>query len=178
LEPRLDRWVYGKNRRIVLVGDAAHPPAPYIDQGAQMGVEDAGTLALLLKELCLDDLALLLKELCLDEEGNLDLTNFGQATRIYEKLRIPRTSKVLDSSKHLGSLQDRRSHTTSQAIEEDMLKGEVMMNDTLPIMFTGATYNYSEEVMMALLQEKRWKSTERTSMNSCTQAKIRCERHL
>jgi len=30
LEPRLTRWVYGKNSRIVLLGDAAHPPVPYV----------------------------------------------------------------------------------------------------------------------------------------------------
>ena len=39
LEPRLDRWVYGKKGRVVLVGDSAHPPVPYVGQGAQMGTE-------------------------------------------------------------------------------------------------------------------------------------------
>jgi len=30
MEPRLKKWSFGKNRRIVLVGDAAHPPVPYM----------------------------------------------------------------------------------------------------------------------------------------------------
>ena len=39
LEPRLSQWVYGTRGQVVLVGDAAHPPVPYLGQGAQMGVE-------------------------------------------------------------------------------------------------------------------------------------------
>ena len=30
MNPRLKQWAYGKNKRIVLVGDAAHPPVPYM----------------------------------------------------------------------------------------------------------------------------------------------------
>lgn len=30
MKPRLKQWAYGKNKRIVLVGDAAHPPVPYM----------------------------------------------------------------------------------------------------------------------------------------------------
>lgn len=30
MNPRLKQWVYGKNKRVVLVGDAAHPPVPYM----------------------------------------------------------------------------------------------------------------------------------------------------
>jgi salicylate hydroxylase len=36
LEPKLKTWVNG---RIVLCGDAAHPPVPYVGQGAQQGME-------------------------------------------------------------------------------------------------------------------------------------------
>ena len=38
--------------RAVLLGDAAHPPGPYIGQGAMMAMEDAGTLSLLLGHYC------------------------------------------------------------------------------------------------------------------------------
>lgn len=30
MNPRLKQWAYGKNKRVVLVGDAAHPPVPYM----------------------------------------------------------------------------------------------------------------------------------------------------
>jgi 2-polyprenyl-6-methoxyphenol hydroxylase-like FAD-dependent oxidoreductase len=30
MKPRLKQWAYGKNKRVVLVGDAAHPPVPYM----------------------------------------------------------------------------------------------------------------------------------------------------
>ncbi len=143
LSPRLDRWIYGKNRRIILVGDAAHPPVPYVGQGAQMGVEDAGTICLMLKHLCMD------------ETGTFNLKHVGEAGRIYEKIRIPRTSKILDISKSLGMLQDTRSHDTIDAeLRELHIIGEVMMNETLPAMFPGATYDYKNDVMEAILEEK------------------------
>lgn len=143
LNPRLDRWVYGKNRRIILVGDAAHPPVPYVGQGAQMGVEDAGTICLLLKHLCLD------------RDGQFNLKHIGEAGKIYEQIRIPRTSKILDCSKSLGALQETRSHDTIDAELRDLfIEGEVMMNDTLPVMFPGATYDYRRDVTEAILEEE------------------------
>lgn len=30
MDPRLEHWAFGKNKRIVLIGDAAHPPVPYM----------------------------------------------------------------------------------------------------------------------------------------------------
>jgi 2-polyprenyl-6-methoxyphenol hydroxylase-like FAD-dependent oxidoreductase len=141
LNPRLQEWVYGKNRRIILVGDAAHPPVPYIGQGAQMGVEDAGTLTVLLKNLCM-------------KNGNLELGRFGDAMKIYERLRIPRTSKILDCAKQLGSLEESRTMSALSGLQELIIQGEVLMNDTLPVMFPGATYNYLEDVAEAIAEEQ------------------------
>jgi hypothetical protein len=107
-----------------------------------MGVEDAGTIALLMQYMCIDN------------DGNSDLTNFGEATRIYERLRIPRTSTVLDCSKQLGGMEKDRSKNGKNVLSELLIQGEVMMNKTLPVMFTGATYNYSQEVTNALLVEE------------------------
>jgi salicylate hydroxylase len=45
------KWVEG---RCILLGDAAHPPVPYIGQGAMMAFEDAGIAAVLLKQFCVD----------------------------------------------------------------------------------------------------------------------------
>ncbi|KAL3944761.1 MAG: hypothetical protein SGBAC_001180 [Bacillariaceae sp.] len=138
LEPRLQKWVYGRNRRIILVGDAAHPPVPYVGQGAQMGVEDAGTLTLLLKNLCSS------------APGDLNLKRLDEATKLYEKLRIPRTAMVLDCSKQLGKLQESRTNKSEVGLQELILQAEVMLNDTLPVMFPGATFNYREEVVHAI----------------------------
>jgi 2-polyprenyl-6-methoxyphenol hydroxylase-like FAD-dependent oxidoreductase len=69
----MERWVYGN--RIVLLGDAAHPPVPYTGQGAQMGLEDAGCLALLIQKLCLDTY------------GSFRVDKFSEAMQIYEDLR-------------------------------------------------------------------------------------------
>ena len=109
-----------------------------------MGVEDAGTLCLLLKHLCMDH-----------KTGKFNLKHVGEAASIYEKIRIPRTTSILDISKSLGMLQDTRSHDTADAkLRELFIAGEVMMNDTLPAMFPGAMYDYNRDVMEAILKEK------------------------
>jgi 2-polyprenyl-6-methoxyphenol hydroxylase-like FAD-dependent oxidoreductase len=141
LSPSLREWVYGKSRRIVLVGDAAHPPAPYVGQGAQMGIEDAGTIALLMKNLCVD------------RDGDLDLATFGDAMKIYEELRIPRTDKISECSKALGDMQEKITHACTAEMQEVMLKGEIMMTGNLMLMFPGATYNYRRDVMEAIRGE-------------------------
>ncbi|CAJ1945258.1 unnamed protein product [Cylindrotheca closterium] len=153
LNPKLERWVYGKNRRIILVGDAAHPPVPYVGQGAQMGVEDVGTLTLLLQNLCCS------------APGNLDFKRLDEATKLYEKLRIPRVAMILDCSQQLGKLQESRTKTSDCGLSELLLQGEVMLNDTLPVMFPGATYNYRVEVADAItdLEELRAKLDDRNA---------------
>ena len=50
-KPPLDTWV-GAEGRVMLLGDAAHPPVPYIGQGAMMAMEDVGVLGRLLKHYC------------------------------------------------------------------------------------------------------------------------------
>jgi hypothetical protein len=107
-----------------------------------MGVEDAGTVALLIKHLCMTP------------EGELDYKHFESAMRIYQEIRIPRTGKILDISKKLGSLQDERA-TNEDAAEarELFIQGEVMMNGTLPELCPGATHNYKDDVMSAILEE-------------------------
>ena len=50
-KPPLDTWV-GAEGRVMLLGDAAHPPVPYIGQGAMMAMEDVGVLVRCLKHYC------------------------------------------------------------------------------------------------------------------------------
>ena len=135
LEPPLTKWVKGK---IALVGDAAHPPVPYIGQGAQQGLEDAGVVASLLKIYCLD------------KHGNFDTANFVKAMTLYQDIRIRRSAQILDFSKSLGFMQSTRAHKDSKALLADnVLKGEVLMYGTLPIMLPGAGHDYKDDVKQA-----------------------------
>lgn len=95
-----------------------------------MGIEDAGTITWLLKKLCID------------HRGRFDFKDFSKAIELYEKIRIPRTEEILDCSKQLGELEERRGNTAYQEELELMIQGDLAMHGTLPIMFQGSTYNY------------------------------------
>ncbi|EIU6139174.1 3-hydroxybenzoate 6-monooxygenase [Salmonella enterica] len=69
--------------RITLVGDAAHPVAQYMAQGACMALEDAVTLGKAL-------------ERC---DGDAQ-----QAFELYESVRIPRTARIVWSTREMGRL--------------------------------------------------------------------------
>jgi 2-polyprenyl-6-methoxyphenol hydroxylase-like FAD-dependent oxidoreductase len=127
----LDKWVDGN---IVLLGDAAHPPVPYIGQGAMMAVEDAGVIALLLRHHCLQD-------------GEFKTENFGIAMQTYTEMRIPRTRKILGASKTLGATQQNRADSwLYNLMREWTIRLQVLVYGTLPIMYPGATYDYSKDV--------------------------------
>ncbi|HAM4856521.1 TPA: 3-hydroxybenzoate 6-monooxygenase, partial [Escherichia coli] len=68
-------------KRITLVGDAAHPVAQYMAQGACMALEDAVTLGKALAQ-CEGDAA--------------------QAFALYESVRIPRTARIVWSTREMG----------------------------------------------------------------------------
>jgi len=95
--------------RSVLLGDAAHPPVPYIGQGAMMAMEDAGTLSMLLGRFCP------IKKNTTEEEDTpapqLDLQQFAKAMSVYESLRVSRTKAILGSSIALGKTQQKRAES-------------------------------------------------------------------
>jgi len=110
LSPSLEKWSFPNAHGrpgTILVGDAAHPPVPYIGQGAQQGIEDAGTLALLLKKFCLDD------------QGNLDLQNLDYAVTVYESIRIPRVREILDNCHSWGNMQLKRAQNAAYNIVKE-----------------------------------------------------------
>jgi 2-polyprenyl-6-methoxyphenol hydroxylase-like FAD-dependent oxidoreductase len=78
----LDAWSSG---RITLLGDAAHPMAPFLGQGANMALEDAVFLASSLAE----------------------HPEPADALRAYERERMPRTSRVTMVSAGIGSAGER-----------------------------------------------------------------------
>jgi salicylate hydroxylase len=72
-------WV---QNRIALIGDAAHPPLPFLAQGGVMALEDAAVLAALLS----------------------GIPNAGIAARLteFERRRRPRTTRVMEASSRNG----------------------------------------------------------------------------
>lgn len=76
----VERWSYG---RATILGDAAHPMSQYMAQGACMALEDAVTLGLSVAQ----------------HKGNLP-----DAFELYESLRIPRSARVLWSTREMGRI--------------------------------------------------------------------------
>ncbi|MBW7983142.1 3-hydroxybenzoate 6-monooxygenase [Enterobacillus tribolii] len=73
-------WGHG---RVTLLGDAAHPVAQYMAQGACMALEDAVTLGEAIKA-CDGDAV--------------------KGFRLYESVRIPRTARIVWSTREMGRL--------------------------------------------------------------------------
>ena len=67
--------------RVTILGDAAHPMTQYMAQGACMALEDAVTLGEAVKACDFD---------------------FLEAFKLYEQIRIPRTARVLWSTREMG----------------------------------------------------------------------------
>uniref|UniRef100_A0A7S2MSZ9 FAD-binding domain-containing protein n=1 Tax=Helicotheca tamesis TaxID=374047 RepID=A0A7S2MSZ9_9STRA len=128
----LEEWVSGP---IALLGDAAHPPVPYIGQGAQMAIEDAGIAAHLMKDYCIG------------KDGEFDAKGFPKAMEIYQLMRINRTRQVLGLSKGLGKTQqDRADSWLYNIYREWQIRLQVLFYKTLPCMFPGARYNFLEDL--------------------------------
>jgi salicylate hydroxylase len=77
---RLPRWSRG---RVVLLGDAAHPPIPFLAQGGVMAIEDAYTLA---------------------TELDLNRRDHATAFRQYEARRRNRAYHVMEIAHKLGRI--------------------------------------------------------------------------
>jgi salicylate hydroxylase len=72
-------WI---GKRVVLVGDAAHPPLPFLAQGGVMALEDAIILAELLRTVAAADMPARLLD--------------------FERIRRPRTTRVMEASARNG----------------------------------------------------------------------------
>ncbi|KAJ3126044.1 hypothetical protein HK098_007921 [Nowakowskiella sp. JEL0407] len=145
----IPRW-RDEHNRIILLGDAAHPPVPYIGQGAMMAIEDVGILLALMEELAMTKA---------DDESAPQVRSESMETvlRLYEALRIPRTTEMLANSNALGKMQLERATNPSGweiAWKEWKIWADVMYHGTLPIMWKGAGYNYREAVIKILEEEK------------------------
>ena len=143
IQPPLERWAYG---RVVLLGDAAHPPVPYTGQGAQMGLEDAGTIAVLLERYC-----------CLqraknenDDGTTLHWDGLAAALDKFQALRIPRVAEIQKYSHQMGEMQQKQAECRKYARKQAMkLQRDVFFHQTSPLMIPGAQYDFQIEVQKA-----------------------------
>jgi hypothetical protein len=110
-----------------------------------MAIEDVGILSLLLKKLCKPN-----------ARAPFNVKNLGQVARLYEAIRIPRTSAMLAASQSLGDMQLTRSRATKEEIlkKEQEIQANVAQHGTLPIMFFGSKYHYEREVEKFLKESK------------------------
>jgi len=76
----LDSWT---DRRVALIGDAAHPMLTSLGQGAGQGIEDGAVLAN-----------------CLANANNII-----SGLNLYEKNRLPRANKIVNLARNLSSLE-------------------------------------------------------------------------
>jgi 2-polyprenyl-6-methoxyphenol hydroxylase-like FAD-dependent oxidoreductase len=110
--PPIPRWGLG---RVTLLGDAAHPTTPNLGQGACQALEDAIVLAKRLHRADTVDTAL----------------------RDYERARIPRTRRVVETSFSLGNilqLENRAAIAVRDWVSASWLgrsRGEALMREFL-----------------------------------------------
>lgn len=136
----LEKWVYG---RVVLVGDSCHPPTTYTGQGAQQGLEDAGTVALLMKALCVN------KETNKFQAG--DFSSFAKAMQLYESIRVPQAKRVMELATAVGRSQRKRAESMKyEAMQRDSILKKVFDHETIPEMLVGTVSHYAESVQQAL----------------------------
>ena len=110
-----------------------------------MGLEDAGVIINLLKELCLLDNG---------NGGTFCVSNFHNAMKIYEKMRVPRTSEIIEKSKWWGKLQQRRSIDKKyNEVKEELIKRDVFFHETGSHLKPGAMYDFKKDVECALAKE-------------------------
>jgi salicylate hydroxylase len=122
----------------MLLGDAAHPPVPYIGQGAMQAMEDVGVLARLLRHHCCDG-----------GFGPFDPSqrNLTAAADDYQALRIPRATRILGSSHTLGKTQQMRADSWVYNLKRELsIKVQVLLYGTLSTMKPGPRYDYAKAV--------------------------------
>jgi 2-polyprenyl-6-methoxyphenol hydroxylase-like FAD-dependent oxidoreductase len=88
----LQHWSTG---RVTLVGDSAHPMAPFLGQGANVALEDAATLCRTLGE----------------------TTDIGAALQAYEAARVGRTTRLATISRRIGVL-GQSEHRLGMAVRD------------------------------------------------------------
>jgi salicylate hydroxylase len=93
----IGQWTFG---RVTLLGDAAHPTTQYMAQGACMAIEDAVTLG---------------------EALRVNDNDWTRALELYQRSRIPRTARIVLSSREMGRLYHAKG--VERLVRNDLWKG-------------------------------------------------------
>lgn len=112
----LKRWSSG---RVTLLGDAAHPMFPFYAQGAAQAIEDAATLAA-----------------CLAAGDEPEA-----ALRRYEEIRLPRTTRLQESSHARANLNHLPDGPEQEARDAALTSGD-------PLVAAGWIYGHDPEEML------------------------------
>jgi salicylate hydroxylase len=83
----LPTWVHGS---VALLGDACHPTLPHLSQGAAMAIEDGAVLAEVVSKIPADKVH--------------DPETLTRTLKVYELLRKPYTSKLVDLAAYSGRI--------------------------------------------------------------------------
>jgi len=93
----IGEWTFG---RVVLLGDAAHPPLQYLAQGACMAMEDGVTLG---------------------EALRVHDNDFTKASAHYQRSRVARTARVVLSAREMGRIFHAKG--VERLVRNDLWKG-------------------------------------------------------
>lgn len=121
----VEKW---GSERVQIIGDAAHPMMQYMAQGACMALEDAVTLSEAVRE------------------KNF---NFKEAFELYESLRIPRTARVVWSTREMGRIYH------AKGIERHVRNG-LWAHRTQEEFYDAITWLYSWDLNNCLKQFEDW----------------------
>ena len=116
------------SERVQILGDAAHPMMQYMAQGACMALEDAVTLAEAVRE------------------KNF---NFKEAFALYESLRIPRTARVVWSTREMGRIYH------AKGVERQVRNG-LWSHRKQEEFYDAITWLYSWDLKNCLKQPQEW----------------------
>ena len=109
----LPTWVYGS---VALIGDACHPTLPHLSQGAAMAIEDGAVLAECVSRIPSDQLS--------------NPAAVSRALKVYELLRKPHTSALVDLASHSGRVLHLGEGKAKE--ERDRLFGENGKSGSVP----------------------------------------------
>ena len=115
------RWSVG---RITLLGDACHAMLPFLGQGAAQAIEDATALAA-----------------CLSQIGTADIP---EALRRYERVRLPRTSRI----QAMSEANRTRFHLPDGQGQQERDAELARVTNAESIMTVGWLYGFDQDLSM------------------------------